>query len=353
MGTVDLLETFAAVVAGVESDEAPETFYNRLCEATCALANLDRAVIFSYDEARGRVRAMGAHGVDLGRFADADVNVETAPIARLSLAADAVVEAGADDKEAAVPPEYADLVEHTRLVCAPMVAGGRWLGVILCNRRDGEARLSADERETLWTLAKVTALAMQARVATSAMEQARALQHRVDLARDVHDEVIQRLFGVSLALASGEALTEEAQRRAGAEVQEALAELRLLLGRPLERARKPEMSLPDEAKRLGVEIEGEAPVPEGCEGLAVSVLAEAAANARKHAEPSRIRARVDHADGVWSMEVLNDGVGGPPKAPPGMGLRLAALEALQAGGLVEFGPAGKGEWRVRLALPRD
>jgi hypothetical protein len=53
------------------------------------------------------------------------------------------------------------------------------------------------------------------------------------------------------------------------------------------------------------------------------------------------------------MEVVNDGVRGRPSAPPGMGLRLAALEALQVGGLVEFGPAGGDRWRVRLAVPHD
>ena len=34
-----------------------------------------------------------------------------------------------------------------------------------------------------------------------------------------------------------------------------------------------------------------------------------------------------------------------------MGLRLAAFEALQRGGVVEFGPEGGDEWRVRLVVP--
>ena len=39
--------------------------------------------------------------------------------------------------------------------------------------------------------------------------------------------------------------------------------------------------------------------------------------------------------------------------PCGMGLRLAALEAIQAGGIVEFGEREPGIWRVRLAVPLD
>jgi hypothetical protein len=41
----------------------------------------------------------------------------------------------------------------------------------------------------------------------------------------------------------------------------------------------------------------------------------------------------------------------PPPPTTGMGLKLAALEALQAGGIVEFGEHGEGVWRVRLAVP--
>jgi hypothetical protein len=34
-----------------------------------------------------------------------------------------------------------------------------------------------------------------------------------------------------------------------------------------------------------------------------------------------------------------------------MGLRLAAFEALEQGGVVDFGPAGEDRWRVRLTVP--
>jgi len=34
-----------------------------------------------------------------------------------------------------------------------------------------------------------------------------------------------------------------------------------------------------------------------------------------------------------------------------MGLRIATFEALQLGGVVEFGPAAEGSWRVRLVVP--
>jgi hypothetical protein len=62
--------------------------------------------------------------------------------------------------------------------------------------------------------------------------------------------------------------------------------------------------------------------------------------------------RVRRPDGLFVLEVVNDGVGGGRRhGPPGMGLRLAALEALHSGGVVEFGEREPGTWQVRLAVP--
>jgi two-component sensor histidine kinase len=91
-------------------------------------------------------------------------------------------------------------------------------------------------------------------------------------------------------------------------------------------------------------------VPEEVEPLAQSVLAEALRNAHKHARPTSVRVRVGRIDGAFVLEVRNDGTS--PAAPrgAGMGLRLAAVEALQRGALVEFGPEGE-DWRLRLVVP--
>ncbi len=84
------------------------------------------------------------------------------------------------------------------------------------------------------------------------------------------------------------------------------------------------------------------------------MLIEAVRNAEKHATPTRVEVRMAQEDGAWVMEVCNDGVVGRPAATvSGMGLRLAAIEALQLGGLVEFGEREPGTWRVRLAVPHE
>ena len=94
----------------------------------------------------------------------------------------------------------------------------------------------------------------------------------------------------------------------------------------------------------------EVQVPPQVEPLAQSVLAEALRNIAKHANPSAVQVAVGVDDDTFSLEVRNDGVS-PGARGAGMGLRLAAFEALQHGGVVDFGAPEQGSWRVRLVVP--
>jgi signal transduction histidine kinase len=222
--------------------------------------------------------------------------------------------------------------------------------------------LTSAERHVLWGLGKTAALATRARLATNSQLRARHLQERIDLARDVHEGVIQRLFGVQLVFSSGAELSPEARERIAHELQAALSDLKAALQRPLGRpAPETETSLLEEVERLrrahpdlGVQLSPgseDVAVPPEVEGLAQSVLAEAVRNAHKHAKPTRVEVTVRQDDDTFILDVANDGVRAPAHATPGMGLRLAALEALQVGGIVEFGQREPGTWRVRLAVP--
>ena len=92
---------------------------------------------------------------------------------------------------------------------------------------------------------------------------------------------------------------------------------------------------------------GEQPWVERC--LAARTGAEALRNVGKHADPSQVDIVVARDPDTFSLEVRNDGVR-PGARGTGMGLRLAAFEALQHGGVVEFGAAAEDCWRVRLVV---
>ena len=356
---VRAVETFADLLFAAESDDAKGSFYNRLCEAACTLAEMDRSAVFLYDSARRRVRVVGGYGLNVDDFRDVHIQVDSAPMALRALSEDKVLEATSGFAEL-LPPEYERFLGETRLVCTPVSAAGRWPGVILSDRAI-DRPLTDGERHLLWSLGKIAALASSARVSTREQERARQLQERIDLAREIHDGVIQRLFGVSLAL-SGEELSEEARRRCADELQEALSDLRRAVQRPLGRAaRESTTTLVDEVQlvaeehpeiKVALEADDGACVPAHLEPLAQSVFGEAVRNALKHADPTRLAVRVER-NGAFALEIVNDGVPDAVarRASAGMGLRLAAVEALQHGGVIEFGRTEPGHWRVRLLVP--
>jgi signal transduction histidine kinase len=358
---IDALELFVEVLSQAEEPSTPDAFYGQLCEAVCRMARMRRAVIFRYDNTRRRVRAAGAHGLPLEQFAEGHITLESAPIAARSIAEDQVIEI-AGDMTGELPPEYASLMTQGRLVCAPMSAAGRAIGVILADRPIDDPPLDDAERHLLWMLGKTAALASVARIVATQGEKAQQLEERIDLAREIHERVVQRLFGVSMALDGEGDLPADARKRCTTETQAALSDLRSALQRPLGRSpRETQTTLFSEIERLGVTYpdlgvkllpDADTDVPRQLEPLAQSVFAEAIRNAHKHAKPTHVGVRVQLLDGAFVLEVSNDGVSGR-RRQAGMGLRLAALEALQSGGVVEFGEREPGTWTVRLVVPVD
>jgi signal transduction histidine kinase len=350
------LHTFVSLLGEVEhaTPDAPGAFYNRLAEAVCVLGAMQRAVVFVYDDVARRVRVVGSHLVDIELFDGHILAIESAPIAGRALDLDQVLEGRADE----LAPPYDTLLGIERLVWVPLAAGGRGFGVIVAER--SEAPLTEEQREVLKSLGKISALALSARLATRTQVDGRHLADRIDLARDIHERVVQRVFGVVMALQSGALLNESDQRRAAAELGAALDDLREAMARPL--AATPKLvtfTLREELARLeansaevviawqdGVEI------PVMFEPVTQSVLGEAIRNARRHAAPARIEVAVRGDADTVELEITNDGVGPAQRGGAGMGLRVAAFEALQHGASLTFGPDGTDHWHVRLVLPR-
>ena len=218
-----------------------------------------------------------------------------------------------------MPQRYARLGGVETLTCVPVSAGGRWLGVIFADRGGERFELTEEERHAMWTLGKTAALAASVRIATSQQGRARLLQARIDLARELHERVVQRLFGVSLVLGSEHALSDEARQRCASEMHAALADLREALSRPLA---PPSLdtgaTLRGELARLGrhykdlpLELDWE-------EGVEVPRTTwsrwrsrcsrRRSATRDKHAQPSTVRVHVGRVDGTFVLEVRNDGV---------------------------------------------
>jgi signal transduction histidine kinase len=355
---VEPLEVFVELLSKIDTDTSSTEFYDRICEAICRLTTMRRAAIFLADAARRRVRAVGAYGTSFSQLATLRPTLVNTPIAQQALLEDEVIVVS-EEIERWVPAEYAEVLGITTLVCTPMTAAGRAYGVICADRGGGRFELSDGERHLLWTLGKTAALVATARNATRQQERTRRLGERIELAREIHERVLQRLFGVSLALTAEQPLDREQRERCRGEMQAAIGDLRRALERPL--APLP----PETATTLAAELERlravhalplhldwppAVTIPPDIEPLAQSVLAETMRNIAKHARPTAVHVAVARDEDTFTLEVRNDGARGGARGA-GMGLRLAAFEALSHGGVVEFGPVGEEAWRVRLVVP--
>jgi len=315
---------------------------------------MERAGLFLYDSASRAVRPVGSHGVDKTLLDEVEGTLDETPIAQRALAEDTVV-AASENLERELPPRYAQFAGITTVTCTPVVAGGRWFGVIFADQGGGQFEPSGTDRQTMLTLGRLAALAASVERATRQEERGRQLSERVGLVRDIHERVMQRLFGLTLVLGSGEELSTDDLRACHDELQIALRDLRSALGRPLSaQERRPRTTLAQLVERraertpeLNVRWEPDASVPENLEELAQAVFLEALRNCEKHADPSRIDVRVGKADSAFELEITNDGIGGG-SGGTGLGLRMLTLEALQQDALVEFGRVGDDGWHVRM-----
>jgi nitrate/nitrite-specific signal transduction histidine kinase len=360
-GTVEVLVGLLA-----ELDEATESgvFYDRVCQAVVTLTTMQRAVLLLHDETYRSVIPVGTCGVAPELMKRVGGTLDETPIAQLALEEDRVVEVGvggADgDMAAHLPARYAELPESAYLTCTPISAARRGLGVIFADREGGDYALDDGERETMMTLGRLAALTASVEHSTEQRESERRLQERVELTRDLHENAIQRLFGVALAIGSDEELTTGERRRCQEELRSVVTDLRRALTRPLETPDPPTKAcigelldrLVERRPELRVDWADGVEVPADLEPVAQLVLNEALRNADRHAKATEIVVRIAADAETFTLAIENDGAGdGRTTRGSGLGLRLAALEALRYEGLVEFGSFDGDHWRVRLVVP--
>jgi signal transduction histidine kinase len=357
VGTVEVL---VALLAELDAATESGVFYDRVCRAVCTLTTMKRAALLLHDDAYRTVIPMGSYGIDPELMKRIEGTLDETPIARRALEEDRVVEVHGG-LAGHVPDRYAEQADTGEITCTPISAARRWLGVIFADR-DGEDFLLDDgERETMLTLGRLAALTASVEHSTEQRESERRLSERVALTRELHENAIQRLFGVALALGSEQGLSPTERRRCQEELRSVVGDLRHALTRPVATPHRDRPSqrldevlarLRERRPELSVRWADGVLVPPQLEAVAQSVLAEAVRNADRHSRATEIEIRIDSDGDTFSLVVENDGAGdGKKTMGGGLGLRLAALEALRYQGMIEFGSVPDGRWRVRLVAP--
>ncbi len=226
----------------------------------------------------------------------------------------------------------------------------------LCDRLDGEA-FSAEDTAVLEALGRAAGLAIAEARVREQLHDVIVSEERTRLARDLHDTVIQRLFGVGLSLQplAAEALSPSAHERlqdAIDELDATIRDIRTTIFEISDRRgdsaglRHELRNLVDEVtSRLGLRVTVEfvgpldALVGEESARNVVQVVRELLTNVVRHAGASRATLTVTVDNGALRIVVADDGIGPDAWATGGHGLDNVRSRAKVLGGT--FDVAGR------------
>lgn len=196
------------------------------------------------------------------------------------------------------------------------------------------------------------------------------LADRDRIARDLHDLVIQRLFATGLALQGAARLTvrPEVSERVDAAIEDLDVTIRDIRATIFSLHRRPGSDdlrgelldlVSEAAAKLGLvpalALEGpvESAVPHDVRPHLIAVLAEALANAARHADAARVNVKVAVRNDEVTVTVQDDGKGLPDTVQES-GLRNLRARAVELGGSLEVRAADGGGtrlvWRAPLGL---
>jgi signal transduction histidine kinase len=266
------------------------------------------------------------------------------------------------------PPNHPPM---TSFLGVPILLRNEVFGnLYLTDKADGDVFTDVDE-ELVVALAAAAGLAIEnARLHQHVGAMAR-LEDRERIARDLHDDVIQRLFAAGLSVQSTAQMSD--QRAVRERLEQTVADLDVtirqvrntifqLSHRPVEETsvRADVIAVCSEATRsLGFDplcqIRGpvDSSVPSTVAGHLILALREALSNVARHAEASKVDVFVSVADGSVTLEVTDDGIGIPDGVTKGSGLGNLERRASSLGGSFRISPAPGGGTTLTWTAPLE
>ena len=210
----------------------------------------------------------------------------------------------------------------------PIVAGDAVVGAFYLTDKEAAAEFTQADQELIETLAPHAAVAMESARLYERSRELSIVEERNRLARELHDSLVQKLFGVVLAAQSASTLLERDPAAARRQVerlqelaQDSVAELRSLVFqlRPadietegLAAALRKHVDVLRRAHQANVflELEGTPQLRAGVDEEIFRIAQEALQNALRHAHAERIALRLEErADGAVALSVADDGSG--------------------------------------------
>ncbi len=226
-----------------------------------------------------------------------------------------------------------EIVPVGPLMVLPLVGTQRVRGALVVGRLRGRPRFTPADLEMATTFANHAAVAVELTDARSDRERISLLEDRDRIARDLHDHVIQRLFGAGLtveSVAAGMGLDPRAPRLAQVvddidetirQIRTSIFQLRGSLGPQAGAVRTAVLGVVAEvAPLLGFapRVDFSGPVDDAVDETVLdaltAVVREGLSNISRHAAAGSATVRLTAARGELALELVDDGVGMGPTA---------------------------------------
>jgi signal transduction histidine kinase len=255
----------------------------------------------------------------------------------------------------------------------PIVIRDEVLGAVYLTEKEDGSMFSAADQKLIGLLAAHAAIAIENARLYQRSRELSIIEERNRLARELHDSVTQRLFGVALAAESAATLlgrdpgaaavelgrVSELARGAMEELRAVVFELRpgSLEGEGLATVLRKHVDVLRRVSGQQIELRV-CDMPRLAPGPAAQVLRiaqEALGNAMRHAAAKRIAVKLGGKDGRLVLKVTDDGCGFDPAGPEvrGQRLGLTSMEerATELGGTLTVTSTINEGTTVRLDLP--
>ena len=253
-------------------------------------------------------------------------------------------------------------------VAIPLFAGDEPLGVLTVSRRPHSPAFTAVDLDMAFAFAGQAGVAIEVVRAREDRRRLDLARDRARIARDLHDHVIQRLFGAGLSLQAVSA-TVDAEASAAIETQvdavdAAIKDIRTVIfalgsGERSERRRARDRMLTVVYElSTGMPVTPRVTFAGPLDSLVsapladelAAVLRECLTNIAKHADAQNVEVDLSIDGGVVTLRVEDDGRGIPPDAPLS-GLANMAERAQLLGGTCAIVPRSGGGTRIEWAVP--
>ncbi|MEX2135855.1 MAG: GAF domain-containing sensor histidine kinase [Chloroflexota bacterium] len=280
-----------------------------------------------------------------------------------------IPEIAEDPRRHGFPPNHPEM--HSFLG-VPITVKGQAVGDLYLTNKRGAAEFSAEDQTLVERFAAHAGLAIENARLSERVQALAVVEERERIGRDLHDGIIQRIYGVTLglddvpeiALQDPAAAAERVDRAIDA-LHAAIAEIRTFiyglrpgLDGPGVVASALE-TLAEEARLNGsmpIEVKsvGDTRLAPTIGAELISIAREALSNVVRHADASRATMEVTAANGEVRLEIADDGKGFDARTPGrgghhGLANMLRRAESLGGSLLVESGP-GRGT-RIIVVLP--